>query len=134
MQATYVHATAPLRRLADRYVTQAAFAIANGKPVPDAAAAAFETLPAVMNRGDAKAAQVDSAVLELAEAIVLADQVGETFDGRVTDLDQRGARIQIADPAVITRVPENGLHIGDAVRLRLDEADPARRLTRFTLV
>ena len=134
MQATYVHATAPLRRLADRYVTQAAFAIANGKPVPDAAAAAFETLPAVMNRGDAKAAQVDSAVLELAEAIVLADQVGETFDGRVTDLDQRGARIQIAEPAVITRVPENGLHIGDAVRLRLDEADPARRLTRFTLV
>jgi len=134
MQATYVHATAPLRRLADRYVTQAALAIANGKPVPEAAAAAFQTLPAVMNRGDARAAQVDSAVLELAEAIVLADQVGETFEGRVTDLDQRGARIQIAEPAVITRVPENGLHIGDAVRLRLDEADPARRLTRFTLV
>ena len=134
MQATYVHATAPLRRLADRYVTQAALAIANGKPVPEAAAAAFQTLPAVMNRGDARAAQVDSAALELAEAIVLADQVGETFEGRVTDLDQRGARIQIAEPAVITRVPENGLHIGDAVRLRLDEADPARRLTRFTLV
>jgi exoribonuclease R len=134
MQATYVHATAPLRRLADRYVTQAALAIANGKPVPEVVAAAFEKLPDVMNRADAKAAQVDSAALELAEAIVLADQVGETFDGRVTDLDQRGARIQIADPAVITRVPENGLHIGDAVRLRLDEADPARRLTRFTLV
>ncbi len=134
MQATYVHATAPLRRLADRYVTQAALAIANGKPVPEVVAAAFEKLPDVMNRADAKAAQVDSAALELAEAIVLADQVGEAFDGRVTDLDQRGARIQIADPAVITRVPENGLHIGDAVRLRLDEADPARRLTRFTLV
>ncbi|WP_028970016.1 RNB domain-containing ribonuclease [Sphingomonas sp. URHD0057] len=134
MQATYVHATAPLRRLADRYVTQAALAIANGKPVPEAVGAAFERLPDIMNRADAKTAQVDSAALELAEAIVLADQVGKIFDGRVTDLDQRGARIQIADPAVITRVPENGRHIGDAVRLRLGEADPARRLTRFTLV
>ena len=43
--------------------------------------AAFERLPDVMNRADAKAAQVDSAVLELAEAVVLAGRVGEQFDG-----------------------------------------------------
>ena len=36
MAATYVHATAPLRRLADRYVVEATLAIANGGPVPDA--------------------------------------------------------------------------------------------------
>jgi len=131
MRATYVHATAPLRRLADRYVTWAALAVANGQAVPDTVTAAFERLPDVMNRAEARAGQVDAAVLELAEAIVLADRVGETFDGRVTDLDERGARIQLADPAVITRVPGDGLAIGDAVRLRLDEADPARRLTRF---
>jgi len=133
MQATYVHATAPLRRLADRYVTLAALAVANGKNVPDSVTAAFEKLPDVMNRAEARAAQVDSAVLELAESITLADQVGEIFEGCVTDLDDRGARIQIVDPAVITRVAANGLAIGDAVRLKLDEADPARRLTRFSL-
>ena len=33
--ATYTHATAPLRRLADRYVVMAALAVANGQPVPD---------------------------------------------------------------------------------------------------
>jgi exoribonuclease R len=133
MRATYVHATAPLRRLADRYVNAAALAVANGQAVPDYVSAAFEGLPEVMNRADAKAAQVNSAALELAEAIVLANRVGENFEGRVTDIDERGARIQLGEPAVVTRVPVNGLSIGDEVRLRLDEADPARRLTRFVL-
>jgi exoribonuclease R len=134
MRATYVHATAPLRRLADRYVIEAAVAVANGAAVPDAVTAAFQRLPDVMNRADARAGQVDAAVLELAEAVVLAGCVGETFDGTVTDIDQRGARIQIADPAVITRIPVNGMSIGETVKLHLDEADPSRRLARFSLV
>ena len=53
MAATYVHATAPLRRLADRYVTEAALAVANGLSVPDWVSAAFERLPEVMDRADA---------------------------------------------------------------------------------
>ena len=133
MRATYVHATAPLRRLADRFVCEAALAIANGRAVPDAVASAFERLPDVMNRADARAAQVDAAVLELAESVVLSGRAQESFEGTVTDIDERGARIQIAQPAIITRIPASGLAIGEAVRLRLDEADPARRLSRFSL-
>ena len=132
MRAIYVHATAPLRRLADRYVNEAALAVAAGRAVPEVVTAAFERLPDVMNRADAKAGQVDAAVLELAEAVVLGCRVGELFTGTVTDIDKkRGARIQLSDPAVITRVPVNGLKIGANVRLRLDEANPAVRLTRF---
>jgi len=133
MRATYAHATAPLRRLADRYVCQAALAIANGVAVPDTVTSAFERLPDVMNRDEAKGGQVDAAVLELAESVVLAERVGETFAGNVTDIDQRGARVQLCDPAVITRIPAGNLQIGDAVHLRLEDADPARRLTRFAL-
>jgi len=133
MAATYVHATAPLRRLADRYVCEAALAVANGRPVPDWVSAAFQKLPLVMNRADAKAAQVNGAVLELAEAIALQGRVGESFEGRVTDLDERGARIQICQPAVITRVPVDGLEIGEQVNLKLVEDDPVRRLARFAL-
>jgi exoribonuclease R len=134
MRATYVHATAPLRRLADRYINEAALAVANGQAVPDVVTAAFARLPDVMNKADAKAGQVDSAVLELAEAVVLAGRVGEQFSGTVTDIDKkRGARIQLADPAVITRVPVNGLRIGASVQLRLDEANPALRLARFAI-
>jgi exoribonuclease R len=134
MRATYVHATAPLRRLADRYINEAALAVANGRAVPDVVTAAFARLPDVMNKADAKVGQVGGAVLELAESVVLACRVGETFAGTVTDIDKkRGARIQLADPAVITRVPVNGLAIGAPVRLRLDEANPALRLARFSL-
>jgi exoribonuclease R len=133
MAATYVHATAPLRRLADRYVCEAALAVANGRAVPDSVSAAFAKLSLVMNRADAKASQVDSAVVELAEAVALEGRVGEDFEGRVTDLDDRGARVQLCDPAVITRVPENGLKIGDRVELRLIEDDPVKRLARFAL-
>jgi exoribonuclease R len=134
MRATYVHATAPLRRLADRYVIEAALAVADGRDVPEAVTAAFQRLPDIMNRAESKAGQVDSAVLELAEAVVLTDRVGEAFDGTVTDIDRkRGARIQICDPAIITRVPANGLAIGATVRLRLDAADPGQRLTRFAI-
>jgi exoribonuclease R len=133
MRATYAHATAPLRRLADRFVIEAALAVANGRDVPGAVTTSFDRLPDVMNRADAKAAQVDAAVLELAEAVALAGRAGETFDGIVTDIDERGARIQLTDPAVITRIAVNGMAVGDFVRLRLEEADPTRRLARFAL-
>jgi exoribonuclease R len=133
MRATYAHATAPLRRLADRFVCEAALAVANGREVSGEVAAAFEHLPDVMNRADAKAAQVDAAVLELAEAVMLAGHVGELFEGTVTDIDERGARIQIGQPAVTTRIAVNGLNVGETVSVRLEEADPGRRLTRFSL-
>jgi exoribonuclease R len=131
MAATYVHATAPLRRLADRYVTEAALAIANGKPVPDWVEAAFPNLPDVMNRGEARASQVEGAVVELAETVALECRLGEVFEGRVVDIDDRGAKVQLCTEAVITRLPVDGLDLGQRVDLRLTEADPKRRLTRF---
>ena len=133
MAATYVHATAPLRRLADRYVTEAALVIANGKPVPDWVAAAFPKLPDVMNRAEARASQVEGAVVELAETVALECRVGEVFEGRVVDIDDRGAKVQLCTEAVITRLPVDGLDLGQRVDLRLTEAVPARRTTRFEL-
>ena len=46
MAATYAHATAPLRRLADRYVIEAAVLVANGQAVPEELGAIFQRLPA----------------------------------------------------------------------------------------
>ncbi len=131
MAATYVHATAPLRRLADRYVTECALAIANARPVPEWVDAAFARLPDVMARGDAKAAQVSAAAVELAEAVELQPHIGEIFGGEVTDVDNRGARIQLCDKAVLIRVMIPGAKVGDHVRLKLLESDPVRRLTHF---
>lgn len=131
MAATYVHATAPLRRLADRYVIEAAFAVANGQPVADCVTQAFQQLPAVMAKADAKAAQVSAAAVDLAEAVELHSRIGQSFDGQVTDIDQRGARVQLCGEPIIIRVPLASPAIGDRVHLKLVDSDPAQRKTQF---
>ena len=131
MAATYVHATAPLRRLADRYVIECALAVANGSAVPDRITEAFQQLPAVMARADAKAAQVGAAAVDLAEAVELQSRVGQTFNGQVTDIDQRGARVQLCGEAIIVRVPLATPSIGDSVHLKLVGSDPVQRRTQF---
>ncbi len=132
--ATYCHATAPLRRLADRYVVEAALAVAGGRSVPETIAAAFDALPEVMDRATARAAQADRAALDLAEALVLAGREGEMFDAVVTDEDDRGARIQVCEPAIMARVVAHRIDPGDEIRVRLLRADPAARAIEFERV
>ena len=131
MAATYAHATAPLRRLADRYVIEAALQIANGQSVPEELNSIFQRLPAVMAKAEEKAGQVDRAVLDLAEAVVLQGREGSQFNAVVTDIDDRGARVQLADPAVITRVNAQGVVPGDAISIELVSVDVAHRQARF---
>ena len=102
--ATYSHVTAPLRRLADRYVIDAALAVANGDRVSAETEQAFIDLPQAMRQGDSRANRVDRAAIDLAEAVVLHGREGEVFEAVVTDEDDRGARIQVRDPAIVTRV------------------------------
>ncbi|MFM6931187.1 MAG: RNB domain-containing ribonuclease [Novosphingobium sp.] len=127
MAATYCHITAPLRRLADRHVIAAAMAVANGLPVPDFAADAFPLLPKVMAKAEARDNQVDRAVVDLAEAVMLSGREGERFAAVVTDLGEGGARIQLCEHPVVSRVKANGVLPGEAITVRLTRADPVRR-------
>lgn len=134
LQATYVHATAPLRRLADRYVIEAAYAVANGQPVPDHVTQAFAGLPNAMESGEALANQVERAAVDLAEAVLLDGRQGDVFDAVIIDEDERGAQVQIADPAIIARVKARGIDPGDAVKVRLADVDLAGRRVEFERV
>lgn len=134
MAATYAHATAPLRRLADRYVVRAALAIANGQPVPDAVTEAFSRLPAVMARADATAGRIERAVVDLAELVTLQGHEGQTFAAVATDIDERGVRLQLCDYPVAARVNADGLRPGDDLEVRLAALDPGRRAIRFERV
>lgn len=134
MAATYAHATAPLRRLADRYVIEAALQVANGRAVSEELGATFQRLPAVMAKAEEKAGQIDRAVLDLAEAVVLEGREGSRFDAVVTDVDERGARIQLPDPAVIARIDGKGAMPADAISVELASVDVAHRQLRFERV
>ena len=131
MAATYVHATAPLRRLADRYVVRAALAVANGQSVPPEVSAAFEQLPAVMAKADARDGQIDRLVIDLAEALMLQGSEGTAFDAVVTDADEHGLRIQLCELPVVARVRGQGSKPGDKIRVRLTSADPLKHVVNF---
>ena len=132
--ATYTHATAPMRRLADRYVLEAVLEIANGRPVPPACIDAFARLPKVMDAADAREGAIDRAVIDLAETALLHGHEGETFAAVVTDLDERGARIQLCDRPVVARVDAHRVASGNDLRVRLVTADPVKRILRFERV
>jgi exoribonuclease R len=131
MAATYAHATAPLRRLADRYVVRCALAIANGQPVPKAVTDAFARLPKVMGRADARASQINHAAIDLAEAVMLKGHEGETFKAVVTDIVDRGVRAQLADMPVVANVKASGFRQGEDLTLKLVSADPDQRSIVF---
>ena len=137
LAAEYTHATAPLRRLVDRYTGEACVALCANQPVPAWVLAALPGLPAVMQASGQRARQYQRAVLDLAEAAMLAPRVGETFDGAIVEVarnDPRKGVVMVRDPASEASV-EGGtdLALGAAVRVRLIEADPRKRLTRFAL-
>jgi exoribonuclease R len=134
MAATYAHATAPLRRLADRYVVRAALALARGEAVPAAVEDAFSRLPPVMARAESLGGQIERAVVDLAETVMLRDRVGETFPAVVTDVDERGARLQLCALPVVARVVAHATGPGDAIRVRLAAVDAERRSLAFERV
>jgi exoribonuclease R len=131
MAATYAHCTAPLRRLADRYVLRATLAVVNGRAVPAEVADAFERLPAAMAKADARDGQIERAVIDLAETALLANREGETFSAVVTDTGESGARIQLGDLPVVARTQAPGTLPGDAIKVRLVRADPVQRRLQF---
>jgi exoribonuclease R len=132
--ATYAHVSAPLRRLQDRYVADAVLAVVAGAPVPETTEAAFLELPEVMAEADRRANGAAAAALDLAEALALRGREGERFAAVVVDADDRGARLQLVAPPVVTRVRDEGLRPGDRVEVELRAADVPRRRVEVAVV
>lgn len=132
MGATYCHATAPMRRLADRYVLDAILALCAGAPGPDQTL--FARLAEVMNAADARQGAIERAVLDLAEAALLHGREGEVFRATATERDDRGARLQLAELPIVARVDTRSVASGEELQVRLVKADPVRGEVRFERV
>jgi len=134
LAATYAHSTAPLRRLADRYVVECALAVANGREVPEAVQAALPRLPGAMAAATSQSSKVDRAVVDLAEAVLLQGHEGHTFRAVVVEDEGDISRIQLIDIAVVAKLRAAKLQPGDECRVKLVRADPVRREVEFTRV
>ncbi|MEU8985031.1 RNB domain-containing ribonuclease [Streptomyces sp. NPDC048558] len=133
--APYAHCTAPLRRLADRHTSEICLAAAAGRPIPDWVLMVLDALPARMAEGTRRAGTVERACVDLVEAALLKDRVGEVFDGWVVEVEEHqpalGA-VQLESPAIIGRIEgTDALPLGERIRVRLTQADPEGPKVRF---
>ncbi|GIF46524.1 RNB domain-containing protein [Asanoa ferruginea] len=144
--APYAHVTAPLRRLADRYATEVCLALTAGVRVPEWAREALPKLPKTMTGTDRVSNAAARGAVDLTEAVLLRDRVGETFDAAVTDVDsprrtapapaapngrEPGGTVALDDPPVRARCTGD-LPLGERVRVTLVTADPVKRTVLFT--
>lgn len=127
--APYAHATAPLRRLQDRHVSECCLAACAGVPVPERIRAALPALPELMASGAKRARAVERGIVDLVEAVLLSGREGERFEAVAVDDET----IQLREPAVRARLDDGALEPGAEIAVRLERADPATRTVAFAL-
>jgi len=130
--APYAHCTAPLRRLADRHAGEVCLALAAGEEPHEWARAALPALPATMAGATRRAQELERAVVDLAEAVVLAPRADETFDAVVVESGETRGVVQLREPAVRARCEGAHLPLGQTLRVRLTEVNPATRRVIFS--
>ena len=129
--APYAHVTAPLRRLVDRYALEACLAIASGVEVPTWVRDSLPRLPDEMREGIDRGNRLERSIVDAVEAAVLAPMVGSEFDALVVDLWKgRRGEVAIRKPAVVGPC-DGATQLGARVRVRLEDADLAKRTIRF---
>jgi exoribonuclease R len=137
---TYVHVTAPLRRLADRYVLELLCTLMKSGPagVTDKQRTQLGALPSVMRRSGALASGVERAGVDLAEAVMLESKIGQQFSATVLESSDSGAVVQISEPPVRARLSrstiKHGAVAGAVVAVKLETVDVVSRSVKFALV
>jgi exoribonuclease R len=125
--APYAHVTAPLRRLADRVANEVVLSLCAGMPVPEWARAELPGLPEVMASANHHEHEVERAVIDQVEALLLSPFVGRVLDATVVSIDKT-ATVAIADPVVVTGTKAaDGWAPGDGVQVRVDAVDVGAR-------
>jgi exoribonuclease R len=137
LASEYAHVTAPLRRLGDRYAGEVCLALCAGTEVPEWVRAALPGLPKTLQASAGRANTYERAVLDLVEAGVLRQRVGQEFAAVVVDVDDKDPRrgvVVLQEPAVEARVVgTDPLPLGTDVTVRLTVADLETRKVEFEL-
>jgi VacB/RNase II family 3'-5' exoribonuclease len=133
----YAHCTAPLRRLADRYVLDLLAELAAGQQPSAEERGRLPEVAKVMNEAETRGARLERAVVDITEAWTLSSRVGETFRAVVLGIREGKVEVQIQDPPVRAEA-ERGPHakwleLGEHVEVRLTAAEVETGKTHFEL-
>jgi len=128
----YTHSTAPNRRYPDLITHRLAKAALAGDEPPYSVDELAELAEHCTNQEDA-ANKVERQVRKAAAAYMLADRVGDTFDGIVTGASAKGTWVRIFNPPIEGKVVRGaeGLDIGDRTRVKLLGVDVEKGFIDF---
>jgi VacB/RNase II family 3'-5' exoribonuclease len=131
----YAHSTAPNRRFADLVTQRLVKAVLAGAPPPYTDDQLTTIAKNCTQRADA-ARKVERVMTKRIAAVAMSRRIGEIFDAMVTGVTPHGTFVRVLQPAVeglLTR-GEHGVDVGDRVRVKLLDTDPARGYIDFARV
>ena len=128
----YTHSTAPNRRYADLITQRLLKAAIDGEPSPYDENKLADIAAHCTEREDA-ARKVERKMRKVAAALLLANRIGEEFDAIVTGVTTRGTFARTLKPPVDGLIVrgEQGLRVGEKIRVKLLSTDPPRGFIDF---
>ncbi len=132
----YAHSTAPNRRYPDLITQRLLKACASGGKSPYSDEELMAIAQHCTDRENG-ARKVERTMRKVAAALLLHDRIGEVFDGVVTGVTSSGVFVRLFNtPTAEGRVVkgEQGLDVGDKVKVRLVDTEPNRGFIDFVRV
>ncbi len=128
----YTHATAPNRRYPDLIMQRLIKAALAGKPAPYSVDELNKIAAHCTEQEDA-ANKVERTMRKVAAAVLLSKHIGEIFQGIITGVTGGGTFIRLFKPPAEGKIiqGEEGLDVGDKVKVRLISTDPEKAYIDF---
>ncbi len=128
----YTHSTAPNRRFADLVTQRLLKAVLTGKQPPYSNDELSQIAQHCTERENA-ARKVERQVRKDVAAVSMMNRVGQSFDAIVTGASPKGTYVRLIAPPIEGRVVrgEQGMDVGERVRVKLLSTDPKRGFIDF---
>jgi exoribonuclease II len=123
----YTHSTAPNRRFPDLVTQRVLHAMMDDAP-PPYTDGELATIAQHCNEADKALRKIERRMQKRLAAVAMSGHVGEDFKAVVTGSSDKGVYARVIEPPFEGRVVEgeDGLDVGDVVRVKLIHTDPAR--------
>lgn len=128
----YTHSTAPNRRYADLVIQRLLKAMIAGSPSPYSDGE-LSSIAAQCTRMEDAERKVSREMQKRIAAVAMSGSVGQSFDAIVTGVNQHGTFARSISPPVEGMVVrgQQGVDVGDRIRVTLVRTDPARGYIDF---
>jgi exoribonuclease-2 len=131
----YTHSTAPNRRYAD-LVTQRLVKATVKKAATPYSETELRKIAAHCTEREDAARKVERKMRKVAAAVLLGNRIGDEFEAIITGVTPKGTFARLISPVAdgLVRRGEQGLRVGDKVRVRLLSTEPERGFIDFARI